>query len=75
MKGIDVPSETLWRDKDLYLDANAPFQETYRNSDSTWALASPEELQSGLEWWKEIVDSGKAAETLEHCEKVRQLIG
>ena len=48
---IDVPLEPLMR-KDLYLDANAPFNETFRNSDSTWSLASEEELQSGLEWWK-----------------------
>lgn len=54
---IHVPEESLVH-KDLYLDANAPFNETFRNSDSAWSLATDEELQAGLSWWKRSVETG-----------------
>ena len=71
---INVPADPLMS-KELYLDINAPFEEKFRNSDSTWSLATEHELTSGIAWWKRMVDTGKAAKALETAEAVRALIG
>ena len=54
---IDVIEEPLVPLK-TYLDENAPFNENFRKSDSTWTLATESELKAGLEWWKGKIESG-----------------
>ena len=59
----------------MLTDANGPFSESFRKSDSTWTLASEDELKSGLDWWKRMIDNGKAEKILEEQEAIRKLIG
>lgn len=51
LASVDVPQEPLIPLK-AYLDINAPFSENFRKSDSTWTLATEDELKAGLDWWK-----------------------
>ena len=59
----------------MLTDANGPFNESFRKSDSTWTLATEEELKAGLDWWKRMIDTGKAEAILEEQEKIRLVIG
>ena len=60
---------------DKYLDRNGPFDEKFRQADSTWALATPEELEAGLAWWKEQIEAGLADEIMKKREARREEIG
>ena len=66
--------ETVLRE-DVWLDKDGPFKPEWRNADSTWALATPEELKSALEFWQRMVDEGKAHEYIAKCEEKRRQIG
>ena len=74
MTTADVPDEPLMK-LELYLDINGPFNELYRKSDSKFSLATEQELEVGLAWWKKKVESGEAVKILEDMEAVRKLIG
>ena len=69
-----VPSETLVP-KHLYLDIEGAFRSEYRASDSTWSLATPEQLASGLAQLRMIIDSGKGAAWLQEREAAREACG
>jgi len=68
-------SDELLIPEEVYWDANGPFDENYRKSDSTWTLASEEELQAGLKWWKRMIENGQAEKILNDCKTVRNVIG
>ena len=70
----DLPEEPLYPRNCLF-DVNAPFSESFRKSDSTWTLASEDELKAGLDWWKRMIDEGKAEKILEEQEAIRKIIG
>ena len=53
MVEVDIPEDPLVQ-LDAYLELEGPFSEQFRNSDSTWALATEEELEAGLQWWRGI---------------------
>ena len=42
---------------------------------SVWALATPAELKSGLEQWKEKLQSGEADKIIAEFEEKRKLVG
>ena len=71
---IDVPDLPLMR-LDAYLDEKGPFSQLYRDGDSTWSLATPEELESGLDWWQSMHDANKAESWLEEREAIRAEVG
>jgi len=56
-------------------DVTGPFSESFRKSDSTWTLATEDELKSGLDWWKRQIDNGQAEKILEEQEAIRLLVG
>ena len=60
---------------EAYLDLQGPFSQLYRDGDSTWSLAAPEELEAGLEWWQSMHDSGDAESWLADREKIRSEVG
>ena len=53
---------------DTYKDINAPLSAKFRDGDSTWALARPQELEAGLKWWQKKIDDGSAAAFIEERE-------
>ena len=69
---IEVVKETL-QSLDKYLDIQGPFDESYRKSDSTWSLATKEELEAGLLWWKEQIDLGLAEKFVKEHELVKRI--
>jgi ubiquinone/menaquinone biosynthesis C-methylase UbiE len=69
-----IPDQPLI-EKEFYLNKDGPFDPVFRNGDSTWALATPDELDSGLTWWQEQIDAGKAAEFLKMREELRASVG
>jgi len=71
---VTIPSESLIQ-LDAYRDPMAPFYEEYRNCDSTWSLASSDELSAGLAWWQQMHDEGRAQDFVNNREKVRDKIG
>jgi len=66
-----VPSETLVRSEE-YLNAEGPFLQAWRDSDSTWSLATSQELEDGLDWWKSVDDK---EDFLKKREDIRKLVG
>ena len=66
--------ETVLRE-DAWLDKDGPFKPEWRNADSTWALATPEELESALKFWRQTVDEGKGEEYIAKFEEKRKQIG
>ena len=74
---ITVPSSPLVRDE-AYLDVEGPFQERWRNANSTFLLASRElgeELERGLRWWRRKIDDGDAEAFLQKREALRADVG
>jgi ubiquinone/menaquinone biosynthesis C-methylase UbiE len=74
MTALDVPAAPLVR-LDAYLNIEGPFSEVYRAADSTWALASDEELAAGLAWWRTEIEAGRAQTFLQEREKTREQVG
>lgn len=70
----DINEETLMTYKE-YSDIMGPFSKIYRDGDSTWSVASDEELRTGLEWWKNEIKHGRAELFFAEREKKRKIIG
>jgi len=70
----EIPSEPLVR-LDMYLDLEGPFDERFRNADSTWSLATEAELESGLTMLRRKIDNGTAEKWLHEREELRAQIG
>ena len=66
--------ETVLRE-DAWLDKDGPFKPEWRNADSIWSLATPEELESALKFWRQTVDEGKGEEYIAKFEEKRKQIG
>lgn len=60
---------------DTYKDIMAPFSAKFRDGDSTWSLARPQELEAGLKWWQKKVDNGEAEAFVEEREIQRNRVG
>ena len=71
---VVIPPVPLVRE-DLYLNVNAPFEQPFRNADSTWALATEEELEAGLAMLKAKIDAGEGEKFLAEREAIRAKIG
>lgn len=69
-----VPTETLVP-AERYLDLEGAFTAEYRASDSSWSLASADELASGLATLRATLDAGKGAAFLEEREAARKKTG
>ena len=69
-----VPDEPLVR-LDKYLDLEGPFTQGFRNADSTWSLATEDELEKGLAMLREKIESGEAQAWLNEREQLRAQIG
>ena len=70
----DIPGDTLFK-KEKYFDLNGPFHEEYRNADSVWSLATKEELEAALSWWKEQLEGGLADGLMKQWEERRKAVG
>ena len=55
----EIPPEPLVR-IDKYLDIEGPFNQAFRNADSTWSLATEAELEKGLKMLRSKIDAGEA---------------
>lgn len=60
---------------DNYLDEEGPLNKAYRDGDSTWALATEEELETALERVRNMNKQGKMTQYLESRENLRRHIG
>ena len=69
-----IPPVPLVRE-DLYLNIEAPFDPLFRNADSTWALATDDELEKGLAWLREKIEAGEGEQFLAEREAIRAEIG
>ena len=69
-----VPPVPLVRE-DLYLDIEAPFSQLFRNADSTWSLATDDELAAGLKMLREKIEKGEGAAWLAEREALRAEVG
>lgn len=73
IKDIDIPNEPLiYIDK--YRDKYGPFCEIYRGCDSTWSLATIDDIKTGLQWWKYMIDKGYAENYIQKREEIRNII-
>jgi ubiquinone/menaquinone biosynthesis C-methylase UbiE len=70
----NVPNEPLVR-MDKYLDLEGPFLKGYRDADSTWSLATEDELEKGLKILRQKIDAGLAEGWMEEREALRKKIG
>ena len=70
----DIPSETLVK-INKYLDIEGPFNENFRNSDSTWSLAEEDELNNGLIMFRSIINTGLIKQWLQKREELRTKYG
>ena len=55
-----------------YLDLEGPFNEKYRNADSTWSQAGDEELAQGLKILRKKINTGEAEAWLDEREALRR---
>ena len=60
---------------DKYLDIEGPFNQAFRNADSTWSLATEPELEAGLKMLRAKIDAGEADAWLKEREALRAKIG
>ena len=61
--------------EDLYLNIEAPFDPLFRKADSTWALATEEELEKGLTWLRAKIEAGEGDKFLAEREAIRAKVG
>lgn len=61
--------------QDQYYDLTGPFDTNYRNADSMWSLATTEELEAGLLWWRQQIEEGSAEDLLKKFDKRRLSVG
>eukprot|EP00462_Mataza_sp_D1_P005271 CAMPEP_0175101902 /NCGR_PEP_ID=MMETSP0086_2-20121207/8098_1 /TAXON_ID=136419 /ORGANISM="Unknown Unknown, Strain D1" /LENGTH=288 /DNA_ID=CAMNT_0016376571 /DNA_START=101 /DNA_END=967 /DNA_ORIENTATION=+ len=69
-----MPPEPLMA-KELYLDIKGPFNQAFRNCDSSWRAVSADELKSCHEQLQKIIDEGKVGDFFEQREAVRAKVG
>ena len=69
-----IPPEPLVR-IDKYLDIEGPFNQAFRNADSTWSLATEAELKAGLAMLRAKIDAGEAGAWQAEREALRAKIG
>lgn len=72
--GIMVPLHEVLQGKN-YLDPCGPLDKTYRDGDSTWSLASAEELQHALSRLQAMHDDDSVTTYLQQREQLRHQIG
>ncbi len=58
-----------------YLDPEGPLKESFRNADSTWAMATTYELEGALARTRALVDAGRMHAFQEEREALRRRIG
>lgn len=56
-------------------DIEGPFKPAFRNADSTWALATEQELAAGLRMLREKIEAGEAEAWLAEREALRAEVG
>jgi ubiquinone/menaquinone biosynthesis C-methylase UbiE len=72
--GIVVPVNTVLQGKN-YLDPMGPLKKDFRDGDSTWSLATNEELERAFERVRTLNQKDSMAQYLDTREKIRQNIG
>lgn len=72
---IDVVTDEPLMGMQFYLDKEGPLNEEYRNGDSTWSRATPDELEAGLAWWRTQITKGTAEDFMKQRDVIRQKIG
>ena len=72
--GRTVPVEAILQGKS-YLDPRGPLSKNWRDGDSTWALATPEELDRACERVREMEKSGTLGEYVSKLDARRSEIG
>jgi len=70
-----IVSSQTYMPLDIYLDMEGPFKQEFRDGDSTWSLATPEELKQGLDWLRRKIDSNEGESYLQQREKLRRQLG
>mmetsp|Transcript_8396 Transcript_8396/g.9763 ORF Transcript_8396/g.9763 Transcript_8396/m.9763 type:complete len:346 (-) Transcript_8396:664-1701(-) len=68
-----IPPEPLVN-IDAYLDIEGPFKKGFRDADSTWSLASPQELEQGLQWLRKKIETD-GDKFLKEREAIRAVVG
>ncbi len=72
--GLVVPVDAVLQGEN-YLDPTGPLHKHFRDGDSTWSLATPEELERAIERTKTMNQEGGMARYLEGRETLRKHIG
>ncbi|MCK5862436.1 MAG: hypothetical protein KAH38_08115, partial [Candidatus Hydrogenedentes bacterium] len=72
--GIMVPVDSVLQGEN-YLDPMGPLKKEFRDGDSTWSLATPEELEQAQERVQLMNREGSIASYLETREDLRKSIG
>jgi ubiquinone/menaquinone biosynthesis C-methylase UbiE len=70
-----VSLDELLYDRKKYFDPRGPLSETWRNTDSTWALAPPEELKKAIDFVKTKNKENKMMAWIQKKDRMRQQIG
>jgi len=60
---------------DQYLDSEGPLKEFWREGDSTWALATPEELEAAKSRVKALLEEDAMAQYISSREALREKVG
>jgi SAM-dependent methyltransferase len=74
MGGVVVPVDAVLQGEN-YLDLAGPINKEFRDGDSTWSLATPEELERAIERTKTMNQEGRMAKYLDSREDLRKHIG
>ena len=75
VRRVEIPREPLM-EISHYLDPKGPLKKDFRDGDSTWSLATEEELKKGLDWYKTtILDKNVHAEYIKKREDLRAKVG
>lgn len=72
--GAVVPLDEVLQAKG-YFDTRGPLDADWRRGDSTWTLATGEELQTGLERLRELHESGEIDAWMAERERLRHQVG
>ena len=72
--GVDVPEDPLMP-LNKYLDIDGPLKKVFRDGDSTWSLAQKDELEAGLDWWKNDMNEIEKQAFIEEREIQRKRVG
>jgi ubiquinone/menaquinone biosynthesis C-methylase UbiE len=73
--GVYTLLDELLVNPEVYMQKDGPFDEKWRNMDSTWSLATATELEAGLQQWREQLENGVADEIIAKYEEQRRKIG